>query len=87
MQKRLEQKVDVETPEQVVFSYTIAGIGSRAAAAILDYLLCILLFIVFRVAVALPIGVFAQLDWKPVWLAMLFVFVQFFIVWGYYVLW
>ena len=87
MQKSLEQTVDVETPEQVVFSYTIAGIGSRAAAAILDYLLCILLFVVFLVAVALPLGAFGRLDWKPVWLAAMLVFVQFLIVWGYYVLW
>ncbi len=33
----LDQVVDVETPEQVVFTYTVAGIGSRAAAALVDY--------------------------------------------------
>jgi uncharacterized membrane protein SpoIIM required for sporulation/uncharacterized RDD family membrane protein YckC len=33
----LEQQVDIETPEQVLFSYTVAGVGSRAAAAMLDY--------------------------------------------------
>nr|MBA3560473.1 hypothetical protein [Gemmatimonadaceae bacterium] len=35
-----EQVVDIETPEQVVFSYTVAGIGSRAAAAVIDYFIC-----------------------------------------------
>ena len=35
----LEQRVEIETPEHVAFSYTIAGIGSRAAAAIVDQLI------------------------------------------------
>ena len=34
---RYEQQVDIETPEQVVVSYTIAGIGARSAAALIDY--------------------------------------------------
>ena len=36
--KGLDQQVAVETPEQVLISYTIAGIGSRSAAALLDTL-------------------------------------------------
>jgi uncharacterized membrane protein SpoIIM required for sporulation/uncharacterized RDD family membrane protein YckC len=34
-----EQQIEIETPEQVIFSYTVAGVGSRAAAALIDYLL------------------------------------------------
>ncbi|MCC6244562.1 MAG: hypothetical protein IT353_17090, partial [Gemmatimonadaceae bacterium] len=41
----LSQTVTVETPELVVLSYTIAGVGSRASAAIIDYLICIAVFI------------------------------------------
>src|SRR5206468_1595224 len=37
----LSQTIDVETPELVVFSYTIAGVGSRALAALIDSLICI----------------------------------------------
>src|SRR5438045_5500900 len=37
----LAQTIDVETPELVVFSYTIAGVGSRALAALIDSLLCL----------------------------------------------
>jgi uncharacterized membrane protein SpoIIM required for sporulation/uncharacterized RDD family membrane protein YckC len=37
----LDQTVQVETPEQVAFSYSIAGVGSRAAAALMDYMLCL----------------------------------------------
>ena len=35
-----EQTVDVETPELVVLTYSVAGIGSRALAAITDLLIC-----------------------------------------------
>lgn len=31
--------MDIETPEQVVISYSIAGVGTRAAAAMIDYAL------------------------------------------------
>ena len=38
-QSTLEQRVEIETPEHVAFHYTIAGIGSRAAAALVDFLI------------------------------------------------
>lgn len=41
----LEQRVEIETPENVAFSYTVAGIGSRAAAAIVDQLIIWLLML------------------------------------------
>ena len=40
-----EQTVDVETPELVVLTYSIAGIGSRAMAAITDLLLVAATFV------------------------------------------
>ena len=36
MAERLTQTVDIETPELVVLSYTIAGIGSRVYAALIS---------------------------------------------------
>ncbi len=48
----LSQTVDIETPELAVLSYTIAGVGSRALAALIDYLICI------AVGVALTLGMF-----------------------------
>ncbi len=44
-----EQQVEIETPEQVIFSYTVAGVGSRAAAAIVDYLLMIAGFLLIAI--------------------------------------
>jgi len=83
------QQVEVETPEQVVFSYSIAGVGSRAAAALIDYLICLmpgaLLAIIFmplleRGSDGLPRSEFA------VWLYAFLLLGQFAALWGYYVL-
>jgi uncharacterized RDD family membrane protein YckC len=41
MSERFTQTVDIETPELVVVSYTIAGIGSRVYAGLIDLLICI----------------------------------------------
>jgi len=79
----LEQFVDVETPEQVVFSYTIAGIGSRAAAALIDYAIGLLLSIVLAIG-AVPF-LRRSGESKP-WFVALIVLLFFAIFWGYYVL-
>ena len=81
----LEQTVDVETPEQVVFSYTVAGIGSRAAAAIIDYLICLVLFVGISVLVWLPIRA-VRGSASGAWVMAMLVIAQFVITWGYYVL-
>jgi uncharacterized RDD family membrane protein YckC len=78
----LEQQVDVETPEQVVISYTIAGVGSRSAAALLDYALCVLLILVLVVA-----GInLASIKGTGAWAIALLMLVGFVVFWGYYVL-
>ena len=78
----LEQFVDVETPEQVVFSYTIAGIGSRAAAALIDYSIC------FGLALTLGFAAlsFARRVASVPWMVAVLVLLLFAIFWGYYVL-
>ena len=78
----LEQQVDVETPEQVVISYTIAGVGSRSAAAIIDYAICAALLI------AVSIAGFDLVALKATgsWLVALMILVAFAVFWGYYVL-
>src|SRR5687767_254551 len=51
----LDLLVDVETPEQVTFSYTIAGVGSRAAAALVDGGICVALYLALLYAVDLAL--------------------------------
>ena len=86
----LSQSVDVETPELVVLSYTVAGVGSRAMAAIIDYLICV------AIAVALLMG-FATLGSRLVekeayaemtaaWVSAVLGLMVFALVWLYYVL-
>jgi uncharacterized membrane protein SpoIIM required for sporulation/uncharacterized RDD family membrane protein YckC len=86
----LAQTVDIETPELVTFSYTIAGVGSRVAAALIDYLLCLALFIAVLVGLAyLGAGraIARSGTSSEAWAIAIVVLGQFFILWGYYVLW
>ncbi len=85
----LEQIVEVETPEQVIFAYTVAGVGSRAAAALLDYLLCfgilfaiVLIFFFISALVSHQTGAARFIDR---WLFAILVLMQFVVMWGYYV--
>ena len=86
----LAQTVDIETPELVTFSYTIAGVGSRLAAALIDYLLCLFLFIALLVTLAF-VGANRLVSFggtsSEAWALAIVVLGQFFILWGYYVLW
>ncbi|HET7456799.1 MAG TPA: stage II sporulation protein M [Gemmatimonadaceae bacterium] len=84
----LEQQVDVETPEQVVFSYTIAGIGSRAAAALIDLLICIGAMLLLLLLVS--VGAKTLGDGMSIgdqYLVAILIFAQFAMLWLYYVLW
>ena len=83
-----EQTVDVETPELVVLTYSVAGIGSRALAAITDLLLCGVVFIVVGLAiVAVSIaGGLGRVSLGGTWGIAILVLVQFGLLWGYYVL-
>ena len=86
----LAQTVDIETPELVTFSYTIAGIGSRVAAALIDYFLCLLILILMFVGIgALGVGRLVSVGGtaSEAWALAMMVLVQFFVLWGYYVLW
>src|SRR5690348_12888063 len=85
----LSQTIDVETPELVVFSYTIAGVGSRALAALIDAVICLgaILALLFVLAAVSPTrteqsrgGVF------DAWAAAIVGIAIFCVLWGYYVL-
>ncbi|MCC7054663.1 MAG: stage II sporulation protein M [Gemmatimonadaceae bacterium] len=82
----LDATVEVETPEQVVVSYTLAGIGTRGAAALVDLILMLLLsgsgwYAAASLARLFP-GVAALAD---NWLRAAAILAQFCIIWGYFV--
>lgn len=86
----LDLMLQVETPEQIAFSYSIAGIGSRGAAAVIDILICgVLLFVVaiiFMFAAGMSL-VFGRVNGSDTsWVVALYVLIEFAIFWGYYVL-
>lgn len=87
-----EQHVEVETPEQVVFSYTVAGIGSRAAAALIDFAICVAAFIAIAILVGLALHALGGAAGRAAtvedggWLFAIVIVAQFAVLWGYYVL-
>ena len=86
----LENRLEVETPEHVAFTYTIAGVGSRAAAAIVDFLCSLAILIALWLLVGLALRLFSGLsiaDNRPQWLFSAFIIAQFVLQWGWYVLW
>ncbi|HSQ28393.1 MAG TPA: stage II sporulation protein M [Gemmatimonadaceae bacterium] len=91
MQERLTQTVDIETPELVVLSYTIAGLGSRLGAALIDLAVSALLFITVILAAArVSPKSLAKVDVRAApttaWAVALLVILQFAVLWGYYLL-
>jgi uncharacterized membrane protein SpoIIM required for sporulation/uncharacterized RDD family membrane protein YckC len=75
----------------VVFSYTIAGVGSRVYAALIDYFLCFVLLIGIFIFLAalIPDGPRTgpqQTTSSEAWAMAFFVIAQFVVLWGYYVL-
>ena len=81
------QKVEVETPELVVLSYTIAGIGSRVYAGFLDMLVCIGLLLGISMASAMlqaRFG-FGGMGAASAWGAAILGLLAFAVFWGYYV--
>ena len=83
-------RVDVETPELVVVSYDLAGVGSRMNAAIIDYAICLLLIVgvVVLGASAMPRDLVARAraDQITGWVIAILIMAQFAVLWGYYVL-
>jgi uncharacterized RDD family membrane protein YckC len=86
--EHLTQTVDIETPELVVVSYTIAGLGSRVYAALIDLVLCFLLFIgsAFVIAMSSPDDNAIGSPMSTAWAFAITAFLQFLIIWGYYLL-
>jgi uncharacterized membrane protein SpoIIM required for sporulation/uncharacterized RDD family membrane protein YckC len=88
-----EEFVEVETPEQVVFSYTVAGVGTRAAAALIDYAIVLLPFILLAILFSRDITGLGERGagtdagaGRNTWVVAIIVFGQFVTMWGYHVL-
>jgi uncharacterized membrane protein SpoIIM required for sporulation/uncharacterized RDD family membrane protein YckC len=91
MSERLSQTVDIETPELVVVSYTVAGLGSRVYAALIDLAICALAFVLVIIGVV-ALGARSiteqatQASPSTAWAVAVMIIMQFVILWGYYLL-
>jgi uncharacterized membrane protein SpoIIM required for sporulation/uncharacterized RDD family membrane protein YckC len=86
----LERRVEIETPEQTVLSYTLAGVGSRASAALLDLIVLVILELTIAVLLSETASVFfgrssgAQ-RMSSAWVIAVVGLIAFALMWGYYV--
>jgi uncharacterized membrane protein SpoIIM required for sporulation/uncharacterized RDD family membrane protein YckC len=80
---RFQRRLAVETPEHVVLEFELAGVGSRAAAAVYDTLVLVLLILAALMASAAA-GLLGPRF--GTWYLAILVAVVFVITWGYYVL-
>jgi uncharacterized membrane protein SpoIIM required for sporulation/uncharacterized RDD family membrane protein YckC len=87
----LEDVVAVETPEMVLVSYTIAGVGSRVVAGLIDLLICFI-FLLSLTLLGWLLGDKTSTSKSnspgssTSWALAILGLVQFAILWGYYVL-
>ncbi len=84
-----EQTIDVETPELVVLTYSVAGVGSRVLAGLTDLAICVAALVAILVALlALDAGrVGAAITARGgAWATAILILAQFALFWGYYVL-
>lgn len=84
-----EEFLDIGTPENVVFGYEVAGIGSRFLAALVDTLLIAGLLLVANFVLIFLASATGQLEGTGSqvagWLAAVLGLISFLILWGYYI--
>ena len=75
-----EDRLTIDTPEGVPLELTLAGVGSRCASALIDYIFQFLILIALGILFAvLGLDPFAGTTWaSAIWLLWLFV-----VFWGY----
>jgi uncharacterized RDD family membrane protein YckC len=83
-------RLSIDTPENVIFDYKVAGIGSRFMAALVDTLLIVVLQAVIYLTLALLANSLLGdiQDWETSWMTWLFAvfgLIAFAFLWGYYV--
>jgi len=86
----LDISLDVETPEQIALSYSIAGIGSRGAAAAIDTLISFTLLVALTAILLIAANHMGPRPTKAppssAWVLAFYFIAQFVIMWGYYVI-
>lgn len=82
-----DEKIHIDTPENVVFGFTVAGMGSRFLAGLLDMILIMLLILAANLTLYTLLKTLDALDQGVTgnWLWAAFGLLTFLIFWGYYI--
>ncbi|NOX61062.1 MAG: RDD family protein [Chloroflexi bacterium] len=91
----LSQEYTIETPENVVFNYRIAGIGSRFIGALIDLSILILVLSAVTLMLYVILGLFGvssielfrfdqDVDWRVGAFLAIYFLVTFVVWWGYF---
>jgi uncharacterized RDD family membrane protein YckC len=80
----MNETLRIDTPENVIFGYTVAGIGSRFMAALVDTTIIVILEILAYFLMVLLLFEVGKASWNT-WLVALFSLVGFLFLWGYYI--
>lgn len=81
-------QLNIDTPEQVELHFSIAGIGSRFVAVLIDHILQLAFYIVaaFVFAFLLSGSLGDKLDMLSKWFLAAFIALNFCLIWGYFAL-
>lgn len=87
----LERRVEIETPEQTILSYTVAGVGSRTAAALVDLVIIIvgqlsIFLVIAEISSVFDRGTSAAQKLSGGWVTAIGLLFSFALIWGYYVM-
>ena len=82
-----DEMFSIDTPENVVFGYEVAGIGSRFLAALVDTILIVLLQTIVLLTLFFAVkGLFVEVDVNVVsWIVAGAGLISFALLWGYYI--
>ena len=86
-----DETLAIDTPENVIFGYRVAGIGSRFLAALVDSILIVVLQLVVDLALLLVARFVFNFSFSTgdmaglAWLLAIFSLIAFGFLWGYYI--
>src|SRR5512139_3806668 len=92
----LREEYTIDTPENVTFGYTIAGIGSRFIGCLVDTSILVLALLLLNIGISLllawlgdnapprPLDAEPTPDWITGLLVAIYALLNFGIIWGYY---
>lgn len=80
-----EETLNIDTPENVIFGYNVAGIGSRFLAALFDTALILIVQVLVILPILFFIGFKDFAENLTSWIAALLGLLSFLFLWGYYI--